>query len=165
MTPNSLSPNSVVHQFILSNSKFCSIERNSETANSALNLIDGQQNLSARTQNCKSNYFKSCTLLITTPTPTPPLLRPALKWMAFPVGKKTELMDSMYVSSSIVFLFFVLNRFKIEDRGTQRQFSENICSEDDLRSRIFWNISFKISCLPAPPRIFEHLKNGKIAHF
>ena len=23
------------------------------------------------------------------------------------------------------------------DRGTQRQFSENICSEDDLRSRIF----------------------------
>ena len=27
------------------------------------------------------------------------------------------------------------------DRGTQRQFSENICSEDDLRSRIsehFW---------------------------
>ena len=23
------------------------------------------------------------------------------------------------------------------DRGTQRQFSENVCSEDDLRSRIF----------------------------
>ena len=37
------------------------------------------------------------------------------------------------------------------DRGTQRQFSENICSEDDLRSRIFgtrakdkprWCVSF-----------------------
>ena len=50
-------------------------------------------------------------------------------------------------------------------RGTQRQFSENICSEDDLRSRIFGNICCKISCLPASPRIFEHLKNGIISHF
>ena len=50
-------------------------------------------------------------------------------------------------------------------RGTQRQFLENICPEDDLRSRIFGNICCKISCLPASPRIFEHLKNGKIAHF
>ena len=25
--------------------------------------------------------------------------------------------------------------------------------------------SVKISCLPASPRIFEHLKNGIIAHF
>ena len=38
-----------------------------------------------------------------------------------------------------------------DTRGTQRQFSENICSEDDLRS--------------ASPRIFEHPKNGIIAHF
>ena len=30
----------------------------------------------------------------------------------------------------------------------------------------FWNIYHcKISCLPASPRIFEHLNNGKIAHF
>ena len=79
MTPTSVSPNSVVHQFMLSNSKFCSIARNSETANSALNLIDGQQNLSARTQNCKSNSFKSCTLLITTPSPTPSLVKTSLK--------------------------------------------------------------------------------------
>ena len=50
-------------------------------------------------------------------------------------------------------------------RGTQRQFSENICSEDDLRSRIFRNISCKITCLSASPRIFEHLQNGIITHF
>ena len=50
-------------------------------------------------------------------------------------------------------------------RGTQRQFSENICSEDDLRSRIFRNICCKLSCLPASSRIFKHLKNGIIAHF
>ena len=49
------------------------------------------------------------------------------------------------------------------NRGTQRQFSENICSEDDLRSRIFG--TFFVSCLPASPRIFQHLKNGIIAHF
>ena len=29
-------------------------------------------------------------------------------------------------------------------RGTQRQFSENICSEDDLRSRIFGTFFGKI---------------------
>ena len=29
----------------------------------------------------------------------------------------------------------------------------------------FQNICCKISCLPASPRIFEHLKNGIIAHF
>ena len=40
-------------------------------------------------------------------------------------------------------------------------FRKIICSEDDLRSRIFG----KISCLPASPRIFEHQKNGIIAHF
>ena len=52
-----------------------------------------------------------------------------------------------------------------KNRGTQSQFSENICSEDDLRSSIFGNICCKISCLPASPRIFEHIKNGIIAHF
>ena len=39
-------------------------------------------------------------------------------------------------------------------RGTQRQFSENVCSEDDSRSRIFGTFC-KISCLPASPSIFE----------
>ena len=34
-------------------------------------------------------------------------------------------------------------------RGTQRQFSENICSEDDLRSRIFETFVVKfLACLP-----------------
>ena len=34
-------------------------------------------------------------------------------------------------------------------RGTQRQFSENICSEDDLRSRIFRTFAVKfLACLP-----------------
>ena len=35
------------------------------------------------------------------------------------------------------------------DRGTQRQFSENICSEDDLRPRIFGTFVVKfLACLP-----------------
>ena len=34
-------------------------------------------------------------------------------------------------------------------QGTQRQFSENICSEDDLRSRIFGTFVVKfLACLP-----------------
>ena len=34
-------------------------------------------------------------------------------------------------------------------RGTQRQFLENICSEDDLRSRIFETFVVKfLACLP-----------------
>ena len=47
----------------------------------------------------------------------------------------------------------VLNFMAIENlkifRGTQRQFSENICSEDDLRSRIFGAFVVKfLACLP-----------------
>ena len=35
------------------------------------------------------------------------------------------------------------------NRGTQRQFSQNICSEDDLRSRIFGTFVKKfLACLP-----------------
>ena len=34
-------------------------------------------------------------------------------------------------------------------RGTQRQFSERVCSEDDLRSRIFGTFVVKfLACLP-----------------
>ena len=43
-------------------------------------------------------------------------------------------------------------------RGTQRQFLENICSEDDLRSRIFG--TFVVKFLASLP-----LLNGIIAHF
>ena len=41
-------------------------------------------------------------------------------------------------------------------------FWENICSEDDLRFRIFG--TFVVKFLPSP-RIFEHLQNGIVAHF
>ena len=43
------------------------------------------------------------------------------------------------------------NRIPITNtiRGTQRQFSENICSEDDLRSRILGTFVVKfLTCLP-----------------
>ena len=44
---------------------------------------------------------------------------------------------------SDIFLFEVLYR------GTQRQFSKNICSEGDLRSRIFGTFVVKfLACLP-----------------
>ena len=44
------------------------------------------------------------------------------------------------------------------DRGTQRQKFENICSEDDLRSRISGTFVVKFFCWSASPRIFEHIK-------
>ena len=50
-------------------------------------------------------------------------------------------------------------------RGTQRQFLENICLEDDSRSRIFGTFVVKFFACHASPRIFEHLKNGIIADF
>ena len=50
-------------------------------------------------------------------------------------------------------------------RGTQRQFLENICSEDDLRTRIFGTVVAKFLCLPASPEIFVPPKNGITAHF
>ena len=40
-------------------------------------------------------------------------------------------------------------RVKDPIRGTQRQFKENICSEDDLRSRVFGTFVVKfLACLP-----------------
>ena len=44
--------------------------------------------------------------------------------------------------------FFLINATS-KDRGTQRQSSENICSEDDLRSRIFGTFfqNFLLACL------------------
>ena len=50
-------------------------------------------------------------------------------------------------------------------RGTQRQFSENICSEDEWRSRIFGTFVVKfLACLPLLG-FSNRLKNGIIAHF
>ena len=56
---------------------------------------------------------------------------------------------------------FVATRY----RGTQRQFSENICLEDDLRSGIFG--TFVVKFIAGRPLLgfSEHLKNGIIAHF
>ena len=43
-------------------------------------------------------------------------------------------------------------------------FRKNICSEDDLSSRIFETFVVKfLACLPL--LVFEHLKNGIIAYF
>ena len=50
-------------------------------------------------------------------------------------------------------------------RGTQRQFSENYLFGRRFEIQNFRNICCKISCLPASPRIYEHLKKGIIAHF
>ena len=47
---------------------------------------------------------------------------------------------------------------------TQRQYLENVCSEDDLRSRIFGTIVVKfLACLPLLG--FSNPPNGVIAHF
>ena len=44
---------------------------------------------------------------------------------------------------------WLINGLKQNYRGTQRQFLENICSEDDLRSRIFGTFVVKfLACLP-----------------
>ena len=50
-------------------------------------------------------------------------------------------------------------------QGTQRQFSENISSKHGFEIYNFRNIYCQSFCLPASPRIFEHLKNGIIGHF
>ena len=57
------------------------------------------------------------------------------------------------------FFRFFYNRCGCSFRSTQRHFSENICSEDDFRSRIFGTFVEKISFLPSSPRIFENQKN------
>ena len=50
-------------------------------------------------------------------------------------------------------------------RGTQRQFLENICSDDDVRSRIFGR--FVVKFLASLPLLgfSSTFKNGIIAHF
>ena len=66
------------------------------------------------------------------------------------------------IKCTVVLLNLVLN---IPQTGAPNDnFRRNICSEDDLRSRIFGTFVVKfLACLP--PRIFEHLKNGIIAYF
>ena len=59
----------------------------------------------------------------------------------------------------------VSNPLWAKNRGTQRQFSEKYLFGGRFEIYNFRNICCEISCLPASPRIFEHLINGKIAHF
>ena len=50
---------------------------------------------------------------------------------------------------SFVAVFVIAKTGGVLIRGTQRQFSENICLEDDLRSRIFGTFVVKfLACLP-----------------
>ena len=59
---------------------------------------------------------------------------------------------------------FSISKVQRNHRGAQRQFSENICSEDDLRSRIFGTFVVKfLACLlllVRSPRIFWNLFSG-----
>ena len=51
--------------------------------------------------------------------------------------------------TDISFLFMTWLVYYYLIRGTQRQFSETICSEEDLRSRIFGTFDVKfLACLP-----------------
>ena len=50
-------------------------------------------------------------------------------------------------------------------RGTQRHFFGIYLFGRRFEISNFRNICCKISCLPASPKIFEHLKNGIIAQF
>ena len=69
----------------------------------------------------------------------------------------SQLLSSFLASTDVI---FQTSRFGQTGARTQRQFLENSCSEDDMRSRIFRKFFCKICSLPASPRIFEHLKNG-----
>ena len=77
--------------------------------------------------------------------------------MTFP--KLTKNWGVATVSLDKILLFTDLNKENLVSsgtsirtviRGTQRQFSENICSEDDLRSRIFGTFAVKFLASGAP---------------
>ena len=53
------------------------------------------------------------------------------------------------VSKEVRTVMFSTTKLLSTLRGTQRQFSENFCSQDDLRSRIFGTFFVKfLACLP-----------------
>ena len=66
-------------------------------------------------------------------------------WNSTSVGLKTETTKIHFLSDVLV----AVTSLDLKVPG--------ICSEDDLRSRIFGTF--------VVPRIFEHLKNGIIVHF
>ena len=60
-----------------------------------------------------------------------------------------------------VMLIFLKSNVKLSTGAPNVNFPKiSVNSEDDFR-----NIFCKIYCLPASPRIFEHLKHGIIANF
>ena len=62
-----------------------------------------------------------------------------------PLNTDTPLIWRLSMAPSVS----ILTEFDCINRGTQRQFSENICSEDDWRSRIFGTFFAKfLACLP-----------------
>ena len=87
-------------------------------------------------------------LLITTPTPTPSLVKSSLKVDGFSCWQE-HCVNGLHVCAKLYCFSFFKIGLLIEDRGTQSQFSENMCSEDDLRSRIFGTFLVKfLACLP-----------------
>ena len=51
--------------------------------------------------------------------------------------------------STLIVPVWINGHCRMDFRGTQRQFSENICSKDDLRYRIFETFVVKFrACLP-----------------
>ena len=63
--------------------------------------------------------------------------------------KFKAVMNKQRMNATELLLYLWLGLSLDTIRGTQRQFSENICSEDDLRSRIFGTFFVKfLTCLP-----------------
>ena len=59
-----------------------------------------------------------------------------------------------------------ISREKAKETGAPNDnFRKNICSEDDLRSRIFRTFVVKFLACLLLLGFFEHLKNGIISHF
>ena len=71
------------------------------------------------------------------------------KALIFKQNSFSQFFREMYGDQSGEFVFEYCSLQCLTVRGTQRQFSETICSEDDLRSRIFGKFVVKfLACLP-----------------
>ena len=69
------------------------------------------------------------------------------------------------VSKSTCYNFRAIFNFTLKDQGHPTTILGKYVFGRRFAIQNFRNICCKISCLPASPRIFEHLKNGIIAHF
>ena len=74
---------------------------------------------------------------------------------------RRAIINCIVINTTVMVCFISPDHF----RGIQRQFLENISSEDDFRSRIFGTFVFKfLACLPLL-RFSNPPKTGIIAHF